>query len=183
MRASILGKLNYMVGQVPDHASEHDWFMATAYAVRDRIIDRWAEATRRTYRDGRKRVYYFSLEFLIGRLLFDAMSNLGITAPVPEALAEPCLVVAQLAFSNRQVLANAGAFRVVGVGEAFHAVVSGTSRKATWLRTLPGEIEGRLVRGRRGLSVGTEVDVVLLAVDPGRGFIDFARADTLLPAG
>ncbi len=88
MRASILGKLNYMVGQVPDHASEHDWFMATAYAVRDRIIDRWAEATRRTYRDGRKRVYYFSLEFLIGRLLFDAMSNLGITAAVREALAE-----------------------------------------------------------------------------------------------
>jgi exoribonuclease-2 len=68
------------------------------------------------------------------------------------------------------------------VGETFHAVVSGTSRKATWLRILPGEIEGRLVRGRRGLSVGTEVDVVLLAVDPGRGFIDFARADTLLPA-
>jgi len=69
------------------------------------------------------------------------------------------------------------------VGEAFHAVVSGTSRKATWLRIVPGEIEGRLVRGRRGLAVGTEVDVVLLAVDPGRGFIDFARADTLLPAG
>jgi exoribonuclease II len=69
------------------------------------------------------------------------------------------------------------------VGEAFHAVVSGTSRKATWLRILPGEIEGRLVRGRRGLSVGTEVDVVLLAVDPDRAFIDFARADTLLPAG
>ena len=88
MRASILGKLNYIVGQVPDHASERDWFMATAYAVRDRIIDRWAEATRRTYRDGRKRVYYFSLEFLIGRLLFDAMSNLGITAAVREALAE-----------------------------------------------------------------------------------------------
>jgi exoribonuclease-2 len=69
------------------------------------------------------------------------------------------------------------------VGETFHALVSGTSRKATWLRIMPGEIEGRLVRGRRGLSVGIEVDVVLLAVDPGRGFIDFARADTLLPAG
>jgi exoribonuclease-2 len=66
------------------------------------------------------------------------------------------------------------------VGEAFHAVVSGTSRKATWLKIMPGEIEGRLVRGRRGLSVGTAVDVVLLAVDPNRGFIDFAKADTLL---
>jgi ribonuclease R len=66
------------------------------------------------------------------------------------------------------------------VGEPFHAVISGTSRNATWLRIMPSEIEGRLVRGRRGLSVGTEVDVVLLAVDPNRGFIDFARADTLL---
>jgi exoribonuclease R len=69
------------------------------------------------------------------------------------------------------------------VGETFHAVVSGTSRKATWLRIMPGEIEGRLVRGRRGLSVGNDVHVVLLAVDPNRGFIDFARADTVLPAG
>jgi exoribonuclease-2 len=65
----------------------------------------------------------------------------------------------------------------------FHAVVSGTSRKATWLKIMPGEIEGRLVRGRRGLGVGTEVDVVLLSVDAGKGFIDFARSDTLLPAG
>ncbi|HEX9085208.1 MAG TPA: RNB domain-containing ribonuclease, partial [Gemmatimonadaceae bacterium] len=66
------------------------------------------------------------------------------------------------------------------VGEAFPAVVSGTSRKATWLRIMPGEIEGRLVRGRRGLSVGDETSVVLLSVDPTRGFIDFAREETLL---
>ncbi len=65
------------------------------------------------------------------------------------------------------------------VGETFRAVVSGTSRKATWLRIEPEEIEGRLVRGRRGLSVGDETDVVLLAVDPGRGFIDFARGDSI----
>ena len=69
------------------------------------------------------------------------------------------------------------------VGETFSAVVSGTSRKATWLRIEPGEIEGRLVRGRRGLSVGDETGVVLLAVDPARGFIDFAREDTVLPVG
>jgi hypothetical protein len=38
------------------------------------------------------------------------------------------------------------------------------------------------VRGRRGLSVGDEAAVVLLAADPARGFIDFAREDTVLPA-
>jgi exoribonuclease-2 len=68
------------------------------------------------------------------------------------------------------------------VGESFQAVVSGISKKATWVSTVPDGIEGRLVRGRRGLGVGDEVAVVLLAADPVRGFIDFARADTVLPA-
>ena len=68
------------------------------------------------------------------------------------------------------------------IGDAFRAIVTGTSKKATWLRTVPGNVEGRLVRGRRGLSVGDETGVVLLSVDPERGFIDFAREDTVLPA-
>ena len=68
------------------------------------------------------------------------------------------------------------------IGETFRAIVSGTSKKATWLTIEPNETEGRLVRGRRGLSVGDEVNVVLLTVDPTRGFIDFAREDTVLPA-
>ncbi len=85
-RATLLAKLTYVVGKDPDHAQEHDWFVATAFAVRDQVVNRWMDATRRTYRDGRKRVYYFSLEFLIGRLLFDALSNLGMTEMVREAL-------------------------------------------------------------------------------------------------
>ncbi len=85
-RNSIVDKLTYMVGKDPGHAQEHDWFVATALAVRDHVVDRWMDATRRTYRDGRKRVYYFSLEFLIGRLLFDSLSNLGITDVAREAL-------------------------------------------------------------------------------------------------
>jgi len=68
------------------------------------------------------------------------------------------------------------------VGESFRALVSGISKKATWVKIVPEEIEGRLVRGRRGLSVGDETAVVLLAADPVRGFIDFAREDTVLPA-
>jgi exoribonuclease R len=68
------------------------------------------------------------------------------------------------------------------IGQTFRAVVSGTSNKATWLTIETDEIEGRLVRGRRGLRVGDETGVVLLAVDPQKGFIDFAREDTVLPA-
>ena len=85
---AIVAKLTYAVGKDPAHARPHDWFIATAYAVRDRIIDRWMETTRRVYEENRKRVYYLSVEFLIGRLLFDALSNLGATEPVREALAD-----------------------------------------------------------------------------------------------
>ena len=62
-------KLRYSVAKEPAHARDHDWLIAVSLAARDHVIDRWSETTRRTYRDGRKRVYYFSLEFLIGRML------------------------------------------------------------------------------------------------------------------
>ncbi len=61
------------------------------------------------------------------------------------------------------------------IGETFRAEVTGTSRKATWLRLVHADIAGRLVRGRAGAGVGEELDVVLLTADPVRGFIDFAR--------
>ncbi len=86
MRAAIVRKLIYMVGKDRNRALDRDWFMATAFAVRDRIVDRWLDSGRSTHRAGAKRVYYFSLEFLIGRLLNDAISNLGLTATVREAL-------------------------------------------------------------------------------------------------
>ena len=81
----ILAELTYSVGRTPDTASNRDWFVATALAVRDRIVDRWvAEHNAKT---PKKRVYYLSLEFLIGRLLFDALNNLGLTEQTREALA------------------------------------------------------------------------------------------------
>jgi ribonuclease R len=69
------------------------------------------------------------------------------------------------------------------VGARFDAVVSGTSKKATWIRTIPDGIEGRLVRGRHGLNVGDEIGVVLLVADTDSGFIDFAGEHAVLPAG
>jgi glycogen phosphorylase len=87
LSAAILAKLTYSVGKDPTVARNHDWWFATVLAVRDRIIDRWMASTRDTYHTGRKRVCYMSLEFLIGRLLRDAVSNLGLTQVVREALA------------------------------------------------------------------------------------------------
>ncbi len=66
------------------------------------------------------------------------------------------------------------------VGKTFHAVVSGITSKATWVTVAARGIEGRLVRGRAGLRPGSEVNVVLLAVDPDRGYIDFARDEALV---
>src|ERR1700678_3001179 len=88
LRLDIIAKLTYAVGKDPVLATERDWFVATALAVRDRIVDRWMTSTRATYIDGRKRVSYLSLEFLIGRLLFDALHNLQMMEPLRAALAE-----------------------------------------------------------------------------------------------
>ncbi len=83
----ILQKLHYDVGKSRFGARDRDWFIATALAVRDRILDRWIDQTRATYQSGAKQVYYLSLEFLIGRLLQDNTSNLGLTEQVRDALA------------------------------------------------------------------------------------------------
>ena len=83
---SIVEALRHRVGKNEFAAKDHDWLTAAVYALRDKIIDRWMESTRRTYESGGKRVYYLSLEFLIGRLLRDALSNLGLTREMEEAL-------------------------------------------------------------------------------------------------
>ena len=86
IRTEILQKLAYAIGKDPAVAKRHDWLNATILTLRDRIIDRWMESTRRAYQIRAKRVYYLSLEFLIGRLLRDALSNLELTGAFTQAL-------------------------------------------------------------------------------------------------
>ncbi|MDF8332432.1 glycogen/starch/alpha-glucan phosphorylase [Novosphingobium cyanobacteriorum] len=85
--AHIIDVLRHRVGKDERAAKPHDWFTATVLALRDAVIDRWMESTRKTYDEGGKRVYYLSLEFLIGRLLRDALSNMGLTREMEKALA------------------------------------------------------------------------------------------------
>jgi starch phosphorylase len=98
MQASILHHLNYTVGKDADHATKYDWRMALSYALRDRIVDVWFDSTRRSYAAGSKRVYYLSMEFLIGRLLEDGLVNLRMLDAACEALAsfgcDPMKVIA-----------------------------------------------------------------------------------------
>ena len=88
LRRSIVSRLTYAVGRDPIVATDRDWFMATALAVRDHVLERWMAATRTNYLSKTKRVYYLSLEFLIGRLLHDSLNNLGLVDRMRAALAE-----------------------------------------------------------------------------------------------
>lgn len=83
----VVRALKYRVGKDPSVATDHDWMSAAIQVVRDRIVDRWVEGTRDAYAENAKRVYYLSLEFLVGRLARDAFSNLELLAPMREALA------------------------------------------------------------------------------------------------
>src|SRR5215470_11259856 len=73
-KSAVLAKLAVSVGKDAALATDRDWFVATANAIRDRIIYRWLSAARATSQ-GSKQVYYLSLEFLIGRLLSDVLCN------------------------------------------------------------------------------------------------------------
>jgi len=87
-KAAVLAKLTVGIGKDPPAATGRDWFVATALALRDRIIHRWLAADRASLAQGRKSVYYLSLEFLIGRLLHDVVGNLRLTEVVARALGD-----------------------------------------------------------------------------------------------
>jgi starch phosphorylase len=113
LKEAVLAKLTYAVGKNAVAASSRDWFLAVAYATRDIVVERWLEATAATYADDRKRVYYLSLEFLIGRLLYDAMTNLGIVEPMSAALSQLGLDLAELRrIESDAALGNGGLGRL-----------------------------------------------------------------------
>ncbi|MDX3976544.1 MAG: glycogen/starch/alpha-glucan phosphorylase [Shinella sp.] len=87
LATELLERLKYRIGKDPKVAKPHDWLTAAILVARDRITDKWMDSTRRTYATGAKRVYYLSLEFLIGRLMRDAMTNIGIMDEMRHALA------------------------------------------------------------------------------------------------
>ena len=67
-------------------ATPRDWYHAASYTVRDHVVERWVKTAESYYRDDPKRVYYLSLEFLIGRMLSNAALNLGINEELKQGI-------------------------------------------------------------------------------------------------
>ena len=88
IKGAILAKLRLAIGKDSGMATKRDWYMAAALALRDRIVHRWLMAEKQSYDAGRKRVYYLSLEFLIGRLFTDALNNMGLLPVFETALGD-----------------------------------------------------------------------------------------------
>src|SRR5947207_4225037 len=88
VKSAVLAKLALDLGKDASVATDRDWFVAAALTIRDRIVHRWLAADRASHAQGRKQVYYLSLEFLIGRLFADVLCNLGCTESFRAALGD-----------------------------------------------------------------------------------------------
>ncbi len=97
MRLSFIANREYNLAKDKYTATLHDDFMATSIAVRDRIVERWMVTQERYHDENLKRVYYFSMEFLIGRLLGTNIINLGLEKETKEALKELGFDIKQIA--------------------------------------------------------------------------------------
>lgn len=114
LRRSISSRLMYGVGKDAVTAQPHDWLHdAVELAVRDRLVARWMRTTRTQYEQDVKRVYYLSMEFLIGRTFSNALLALGIYDEVKEALAQLGIDLASLEdLESDAALGNGGLGRL-----------------------------------------------------------------------
>ncbi|MDR3437752.1 glycogen/starch/alpha-glucan phosphorylase [Telmatospirillum sp.] len=85
IKQSLADHLLYSVGKDVQLATSRDWYLATAFALRDRLISAWMRTMRSYYDNDVKRVYYLSMEFLIGRALSNGLINLGLYDAFREA--------------------------------------------------------------------------------------------------
>ncbi len=88
MRNAIAHYLKYKLGRDQESATPREWWIATATAVRDRMIERGLDTYKLHRRRNVRRLYYFSMEYLIGRLMQDTVINLGLHDATVAALKE-----------------------------------------------------------------------------------------------
>ncbi|MBI5542470.1 MAG: glycogen/starch/alpha-glucan phosphorylase, partial [Deltaproteobacteria bacterium] len=106
LRRSFADHLQYSQGKDEHTATPLDRFFAVAYSVRDRLMNRWIQTQQGYYKADAKRVYYLSLEFLMGRALGNNLLNLDMYEVMKKALADVGIELSDLL--EREVDAGLG---------------------------------------------------------------------------
>lgn len=88
LKRALADNLYYVQGKAEYFATPHDYYMALAHSVRDRLLHRRIRTAKTYLEKDAKTVYYLSAEFLIGRLLSNNLINLGLYEQFYQALAE-----------------------------------------------------------------------------------------------
>lgn len=88
LKSTVKGYIEHHLGKDCERAGIFDFYIGLAYAIRDKLIERWLATQRSYYERSVKRVYYLSLEFLVGRTLGNSMVNLGIENDCTKAMEE-----------------------------------------------------------------------------------------------
>ena len=87
LATSILNHLKYTLARHPNTATRRDWWLSTSMAVRDRIMERFIKTMDVHNAKNTRRVYYLSLEYLMGRLLSNNLHSAGLFEATKKALA------------------------------------------------------------------------------------------------
>jgi hypothetical protein len=83
---AIYQQADFITVHMPVTKETREMLNAAAFAVRDQLIERWMKTTRAQYAQDSKRVYYLSMEFLVGRTFGNALLALGLRSRVRQAL-------------------------------------------------------------------------------------------------
>jgi len=85
LKQAYVDNLFYIQGRFPAVATLHDLYMAAAYTVRDRLLERWIKSAQTYKKNSARTVCYLSAEFLLGPHLMNNLINLGILEQAREA--------------------------------------------------------------------------------------------------
>jgi starch phosphorylase len=96
IRKGFLNNLEYSLSKDKYTLTPYDQFLSLSYTVRERLIERWIASHQQYHNDNVKRVYYLSMEFLLGRLLSDNIMNLCLTGQCDQAVSELGLSIEEI---------------------------------------------------------------------------------------
>ncbi|WP_238381327.1 glycogen/starch/alpha-glucan phosphorylase [Mariniblastus fucicola] len=109
----VLRHLNYTLGCLNENIDSNYLYRALAIAVRDRLVEHWSQTKSKMDESDNRRVYYLSLEFLIGRSLCNAIHNLDLNENAQKAAHQYGIGLEELAESEHDAgLGNGGLGRL-----------------------------------------------------------------------